>query len=228
MSLLNTDYAVYLPAVNKNFPLEVLKPLPPARPFPAGLTLADLIFWDRGNQLWHYSHVLHSLGGHRVGTTPDNAITRAGKTDFKLIGDSGGFQIGHGTLKGLKGFSASMDASAAESKWAEAYATKKWIVDWLELHTDYAMTIDMPTWATLKGKEASPFHLCSLAQLTKMNVENLAFIDSHRKNRTKWLNVIQGNDTQSIQTWWKAVKWFECSGYALAGSAGIAGASSPY
>ena len=113
MSLLNTDYAVYLPAVNDSFAAEALKPLPPTRPFPAGLTLSDLIFWDRGNRLWHYSHVLHSLGGHRVGTTPDNAITRAGKTDFKLIGDSGGFQIGHGTLKGLKGFSASMDASAA-------------------------------------------------------------------------------------------------------------------
>ncbi len=223
MSLLNTDYAVYLPAVNDSFAAEVLKPLPPNRPFPAGLTLADLIFWDRGNQLWHYSHVLHSLGLHKVGANPDNAITRAGKTDCKLIGDSGGFQIGHGTLKGLKGFSASMSHQAAENAWANAFEVKQWIVDWLELHTDYAMTIDMPTWAVLKGKEGSPFHLCSLQQLTAMTVENLKFIDTHRQNRTKWLNVIQGNDSQSIRDWWNAVKWFDCNGYALASAAGVAG-----
>lgn len=223
MRLLNTDYALYLPAVNESFPVEVLKQLPPNRPFPAGLTLEDLIFWNRKNRLWHYSHVLHSLGGHKVGANPDNAITRAGKTDCILIGDSGGFQIGHGTLKGLNGFSASMSPQAAENAWADAFGVKRWIVDWLELHTDYAMTIDMPTWAVRKGREGSPFHLCSLQQLTAMTVANLKFIDTHRKNRTKWLNVIQGNDSKSIQDWWNAVRWFECSGYALAGASGVSG-----
>jgi hypothetical protein len=96
-------------------------------------------------------------------------------------------------------------------------------VDWLELHTDYAMTIDMPLWATLPKGAASPFHQCSIQALTDMTVENLRFIDSHRQGRTRWLNVIQGLDESSMLTWWQAVKWFDCSGYALAGAAGVKG-----
>ncbi len=91
------------------------------------------------------------------------------------------------------------------------------------MHTDYAMTIDMPSWAVLKGREASPFHLCSVQQLTDMTVDNLKFIDAHRQGRTKWLNVIQGNDQKTMLEWWRAVKWFDCGGYALAGAAGKAG-----
>ena len=223
MSLLNTDYAVYLPAVNDTYAAEIIKPLPPDRPFPAGLTLADLIFWDRGNQLWHYSHILHSVGLHKVGSQPDNAVTRAGRTDCVLLGDSGGYQIGTGKLKGYRELRSSMDAASAQSTWAGAYSVRRWILDWLELHTDYAMTIDMPLWATLPKGEASPFHQCSQQALTDMTVENLRFIDTHRQGRTRWLNVIQGLDDSSMLAWWQAVKWFDCSGYALAGAAGVKG-----
>jgi hypothetical protein len=223
MSLLNTDYAVYLPAVNDSFAAEVLKPLPPNRPFPAGLTLADLIFWERGNRLWHYSHLLHSVGLHTVGSQPDNAVTRAGRTDCVLLGDSGGYQIGTGKLKGYRELQAGMSAAAAEATWAGAYSVRRWILDWLELHTDYAMTIDMPLWATLPKGAASPFHECSIAALTAMSAGNLRFIDTHRQGRTRWLNVIQGLDEPSTLAWWKAVKWFDCSGYALAGAAGVKG-----
>ena len=223
MSLLNTDYAVYLPAVNDSFAAEALKPLPPTRPFPAGLTLSDLIFWDRGNRLWHYSHLLHSVGLHAVGSQPDNAVTRAGRTDCVLLGDSGGYQIGTGKLKGYRELRSGMDAASAQSTWAGAYSVRRWILDWLELHTDYAMTIDMPLWATLPKGEASPFHQCSQQALTDMTVDNLRFIDTHRQGRTRWLNVIQGLDDSSMLAWWQAVKWFDCSGYALAGAAGVKG-----
>ena len=223
MSLLNTNYAVYLPAVNDSYAAEVLKPLPPNRPFPAGLTLEDLIFWNRKNQLWHYSHVLHSVGLHAVGSQPDNAVTRAGRTDCVLLGDSGGYQIGTGKLKGYRELEAGMDAASAQATWAGAYSVRRWILDLLELHTDYAMTIDMPLWATLPKGEASPFHRCSQQALTDMTVENLRFIDTHRQGRTRWLNVIQGLDEPTMLAWWQAVSWFDCSGYALAGAAGVKG-----
>jgi hypothetical protein len=223
MNLLNKDYAIYLPAVNSTFAAATVKPLPANRPFPQDLELSDLIFWNRDNKLWHYSHILHSVGLHPVGSQPDNAVTQAGKTDCFLLGDSGGYQIGTGKIKGYNEFKASMDAKAAEAAWADAYAVKKWIVDWLELHTDYAMTIDMPLWATLPKGADSPFHKCSLQRLMEMTVENLQFINARRQNRTKWLNVVQGLDEQTTLAWWNAVKWFNCSGYALAGAAGIAG-----
>lgn len=221
MNLLNTDYAIYLPAVNDSFAAETIKSH--QRALPAGLEIEDLIFWNRKNKLWHYSHILHSVGLHKVGSQPDNAVTRAGKTDCFVLGDSAGYQIGTGKLKGYQSLRAGMSSDDAKSTWAGAYSVRSWIVDWLELHTDYAMTIDMPLWATLPKGAASPFHQCSPQLLTAMTVDNLKFIDIHRQGRTRWLNVVQGLDEQNTLAWWNAVKWFECSGYALAGAAGVKG-----
>jgi hypothetical protein len=222
-SLLNKDYAIYLPAVNDSFAADVLKPLKADRPFPVGIDLKDLIFWDKNNKLWHYSHILHSVGLHKVNSSPNNAVTQAGRTDCFLLGDSAGFQIGTGALKGYDKLTAGMTGNEAVSAWAGAYEVRKWILEWLELHTDYAMTIDMPLWARLDKRSDTPFHNCSIQQLTDMTVENLQFIDANRQGRTNWLNVIQGLDEKTTGDWWAAVKWFYCSGYALAGSAGISG-----
>jgi hypothetical protein len=221
MSLLNTENAIYLPAVNDSFAAETIKSH--QRALPAGLEIEDLIFWNRNNKLWHYSHILHSVGLHKVGSQPDNAVTRAGQTDCFVLGDSAGYQIGTGKLKGYQSLHAGMSSDEAKTTWAGAYSVRSWIVDWLELHTDYAMTIDMPLWATLPKGAASPFHQCSPQLLTAMTVDNLKFIDTHKQGRTRWLNVIQGLDEQTTVAWWNAVKWFDCSGYALAGAAGVKG-----
>ena len=111
-----------------------------------------------------------------------------------------------------------MTAEDACQAWRYAVDVKTWIVGWLETHCNYAMTIDMPLWATLQSGADSPFHQCSLQELTELTVENLKFIDKHRQGKTKWLNVIQGYDTATMQDWWNAVKWFDGSGYALSSS----------
>jgi len=54
-------------------------------------------------------------------------------------------------------------------------------------------------------------------------VDNLKFIDLHRQGKTKWLNVIQGIDEDSISKWYQAVKWFQHGGWAFAGAAGVFG-----
>jgi hypothetical protein len=212
------EYAVYLPAINTLYADTIARPLPAGRPFPTSFTLDDLIFWKKGNKLWHHPYVLHSVGGYKVGTTPDNAVTRRGRTDGVLIGDSGGFQIGKGTLKGMNTLRVGMTGDDACAAWREAYDVRVWILNWLETHTNYAMTIDMPLWA--KGEPASPFYNCTEDQLIQLTVENLQFIDSHRQNRTEWLNVIQGSNMAAIKKWWAAVKWFKGGGYALSSSAG--------
>lgn len=223
MSMMSNDYAVYLPAVNSNYASDVLKTLNPNRKFPKDLTLKDLIFWDKRNKLWHHNSVLHSIGLHKYGTVIDNAITAMGKTDFLLIGDSGGYQLGKGKLDGYKPLYSSMSSAKAVEVWREAYELKRWVVDYLETHCDYAMTLDMPLWVLNKGNESSPFHNCTIEELTALTVSNLNFIDSHRQGRTKWLNVIQGFDEEGVKSWWDAVKWFDCSGYALAGNSGKSG-----
>jgi hypothetical protein len=220
MSMINKEYAVYLPAVNTLYADVIVKPVPDNRPFPTTFTLDDLMFWKDNNKLWHHPHFLHSVGQYKVGSMPDNAITRRGRTDGILFGDSGGFQIGNGKLDGVETLKASMEADEACMAWREAYEVRRWILGWLETHTNYAMTIDMPLWATMPSKAETPFHKCSHKQLIQLTVENLQFIDSHRQGNTKWLNVIQGSNINAITEWWKSVKWFKGSGYALSSSAG--------
>jgi hypothetical protein len=220
MSMMSDEFAVYLPAVNDTYANGIIAEISSDRPFPASFTFRDLEFWKKGSQLWHHPHFLNSAGNYKVGQTPDNAVTRRGWTDGVLFGDSGGFQIGKGKLEGVEGLQPDMSATDACAVWRDAYAARVWILNWLETYANYAMTIDMPLWATSPSGAASPFHHCSPQQLIDLTVENLRFIDTHRLNRTKWLNVIQGSDMPAITQWWDAVKWFPSSGYAMSSAAG--------
>ena len=216
MSMQLPEYAIYLPAVNEAYARALATEVPSTRTFPQGFELADMEFWRPGTEknLWHYPYMLHSVGSYTVGQIPDNAITRRGRTDGLLVGDSGGFQIGNGTMA-LDGLVQGMSGDDACQAWRGNYDARQWILNWLETYTNYAMTIDMPTWATASSKSASPFHNCTIGQLTELTVENLKFIDTHRKGRTKWLNVIQGVDFEMSKLWWDKVKWFPCNGYSL-------------
>jgi len=214
--MISDEYAVYLPAVNLQYATIITKPLPATRPFPNTLTLDDLMFWRSKNKLFYQPHYLHSVGQYKVGSkVADNAVMRRGKTDGILFGDSGGYQIGNGSLDGIKTLKGVMEADDACLAWREAYDVRNWILGWLETYTNYAMTIDMPLWARDPAKSNTPFHKCSPEQLIQLTVENLQFIDSHRQHQTKWLNVLQGTDMTAIKQWWDAVKWFKGSGYAL-------------
>jgi hypothetical protein len=217
------DFAIYLPAINAAFASKVIESVPKTRPFPSGLSLLDLAFWDRGNRLFYHPYCLHSIGLYRVGSTIHNALTQAGRTDRVLVGDSGGFQIGHGKLGGCDELRPGMTAEQAEDAWFEADEVRNWIVTWLDTHCQYAMTLDIPLWATLGKNSGSPFHRCSHEQITRMTVHNLHYIQRNRRGRAKWLNVIHGIDQPSIRQWFDAVKWFKYGGWALAGNAGAYG-----
>jgi hypothetical protein len=101
MELHGSNYAIYFPAVNTGYITTVASPLPQGRRFPSGSTPKDLMFWEPNN-LWHCPYMLHSIGQYPVGKTPHDAMDTANRTQSILIGDSGGYQIGKGTLKGLK------------------------------------------------------------------------------------------------------------------------------
>jgi hypothetical protein len=217
------DYAIYLPAVNAIFAEQLTKTVPAARSFPDNLKLDDLAFWREKNPFFYHPYVLYSIGQHAVGSTIKNALTNGGRTDKVLVGDSGGFQIGKGTLKGFKELYTGMRADDAQDAWADADEVRAWIVNWLETYTQFAMTIDMPLWSATKFGTESPFHSCSVEQLTDMTVENLKHIEQHTEGRTQWLNVVQGNDEATTRYWFDAVKWFKHGGWALAGGAGGAG-----
>jgi hypothetical protein len=223
-TLHSPNCAIYLPAVNTSYLTTVARPLPQGRRFPSGLTPQDLMFWEP-NKLWHYRYLLHSIGQYKVGTDPHVAISPVYRTNSTLIGDSGGFQIGKGTLKGLTHLkNKQMKADDAVTAWRYESAARDWITNWLTSECDYAMTIDMPLWARAERGVNSPFHLCSGEQLMAMTDQNLRRIDAVSPAHVKWLNVIQGGSQISdVLAWWDQVKWFRKGGWAMAGSAGIAG-----
>ena len=218
-----SPYAIYLPAVNTTYPKIIDDEVPPSRSIPAGFILDDLAFWSGNSQYWNHKFLLHSIGGYDVGADPRGPLFRKRQGDFITVGDCGGFQIGKGTLKGLKDLKKGIPGKAAVEAWGRNYDAKAWIINWLEQHCDYAMTIDMPLWAMTEHGVDSPFHLCSEQQLLSMTLENLKLIERERQGRTKWLNVIQGTTPKDTLTWWNAVKWFKDGGWSLAGAAGWRG-----
>ena len=219
----NDAHALYLPAVSKIYANAVGAELPEGRTFPQDLTLRDLAFWLDSSQFWQHHAALHSVGQYKVGAQPLNPLGMRGKSKFVLVGDSGGYQIGTGKLDGFNSLVAGMTSEQVLAKWTDSAHLRHWIVGWLETFTDYAMTIDMPLWVTAERGKNSPFHRCSPAELRAVTVDNLKFIDMFRQGKTRWLNVVQGHGHDEMVLWWDAVKWFPSDGYALAGSAGVAG-----
>jgi len=218
------DYAIYLPAINEGYAPFTDRQLDVGRAVPQGFEIKDLAFWSGQSALWNYPYYLHSVGCYSVGKDPRGPLFRRAPNTSFFLGDSGGFQIGKGSLDGLEGsLYQGMPGVLAVDAWESNYDAKRWIIEWLDRYADYAMTLDMPLWAmTAKGVK-SPFHNCTEEQLTEMTVRNLKSISKLKDGRTRWLNVVQGTNWSNTQRWWQAVNWFKGSGWSLAGTAGWLG-----
>ena len=219
------DYAVYLPSIQKAYAKAATKTADKNRALPNGVTLKSLNFLNPKSKLWNYKYGLYSVGQFRIGETQGDIVTNRDIKQTIVLGDSGGFQIGKGTLAGFTALKKCKTAEEVCTAWrgAEGIKLKNWIVNWLETNSDYAMTLDMPLWARSKPNKDTPFHKCSVQQLTDLTVENLEFIKRNKRGNTKWLNVIQGDTPKDMKLWWDAVKGYRFSGWALAGNVGWRG-----
>lgn len=222
------NFAVYLPALQKNYATCAVKEVGRGknkRALPEDISYKSLDFLNPSNDLWHYKYALYSVGQFNVGELEADMVTNRDTKKTIILGDSGGYQIGKGTLNGLSALKKAKTANDACEIWRNSDKIKKWIVNWLETHSDYAMTIDMPLWAKSEANKKTPFHKCSIQQLIDLSVENLEFIKKNKRNNTKWLNVIQGDNEKDMKLWWDAVKGYKFSGWALAGGTGWRGGS---
>jgi hypothetical protein len=213
--------AIYLPAVNVSYAEVGQQTVDPQRRFPSGLCSADLAFWTGTSTLWNHCFGLHSMGQYRP-----QAIIRSGlffrqQGRYVLMGDSGGYQIGKGTLEGFAGLKAAMDPARACNAWRDNEHNVEALIESLELFFDLAATIDMPLWS--QREKDSAFSRCTEQQLLTLTDWNLKMIQRLRRGRTRWLNVIQGLDEPSIERWWQRVSWFRYGGWSLAGAAGWRG-----
>jgi hypothetical protein len=218
------NFAVYLPAMQYHYASAVgSNKLIKNRDFPAGIKLTDLDFLNPKSKLWHYGYALYSAGQFTDASPKACCVTNRDRNKTIVLGDSGGFQIGKGTLKGTEHFKKAKTSAEIGAMWRDSVDIRRWIVQWLETHSDYAMTIDMPLWAKLPSNKNTPFHNCTVNELIDLTKVNLEYIKRHRQGRTKWLNVLQGTDPKNSKLWWDAVKGYRFGGWALAGDVGWRG-----
>jgi len=193
------------------------------RDFPKGIKLQDLDFLNPASKLWHYGYALYSAGQFTDARPRACSVTNRDRANTLVLGDSGGFQIGKGTLKGTEHFKRAKTADEVCDMWRDSGDVRQRIVRWLDAHSDFAMTIDMPLWAREPANSKTPFHKCSIEQLIELSLENLEYITNKSNGSTKWLNVLQGTNPKDSQQWWDAVKGYRMGGWALAGSVGWRG-----
>lgn len=217
-------FAVYLPAMQYHYASAVKdnKPIK-GREFPTSIKFTDLDFLNPNSKLWHYGYALYSAGQFSNARPKACAVTNRDREKTIVLGDSGGFQIGQGTLKGTEHFKKAKTSNEICQMWRDSGDTRKRIINWLDAHSDYAMTIDMPLWARLPQFKHTPFHKCSVQELIDLSVDNLKYIKANTNGDTKWLNVLQGTEENDSKLWWDAVKRYRMGGWALAGGVGWRG-----
>lgn len=213
------ENAIYLPATNTNYLNATDSAIKEARPWPSGLEPSDLAFWTGKSNLFNHCFALHSIGSYSVGRFVQSPLFDRVDGPYWLIGDSGGYQIGKGTLGGLTDLYKGMGGAEAEIAWYANKDAVTWITGALNTNFDYAMTVDMPLWAATKSGKDSPFHKCSEEQLLRMTLRNLDRIIDSESNNVKWLNVVQGTTLDNAINWYHNVKSYPFSGWSLAGAA---------
>ena len=120
--------------------------------------------------------------------------TRFGLEDALVFGDSGGFQIVTGAIK-----------------WTEENKVemREKIFNWLETNSDVAMNLDIPPRGNYNGK---------FEEALSLSLENFEYFYNNQSGKTKFLNVLQGQDYHSYLRWYDAVKKYDFNGWAIGGA----------
>ena len=106
-----------------------------------------------------------------------------------VFGDSGGFQIATGALK-----------------WDTTIREK--IFHWLEHNADIAANIDIPPRFTYAGQ----YH-----HAKQLSLENFKWFEKNQTGKTKFLNILQGTNTNEYDDWYNDFKDFEFQGWGIGG-----------
>ena len=217
------NFAIYMPSIQTSSASRIVSDNESLRDvgLPNNLHANDFNFLDPNNRYWHYKWCL-ATAGHFKDERKPNAITHRDPASC-VLGDSGGYQIGQGTLGDTKHWGRyAKKPNKIAALWRSSDIRND-ILRWLELNCDYAMTIDMPIWAI--GLKKSPFYSLTAEQLTELTEDNLRFISDHRGKygNCKFLNVLQGATIEQEQAWFDAVKQYEFEGWSLAGRVGTDG-----
>ena len=118
-----------------------------------------------------------------------------------MLGDSGGFQIAKGLWEG--DWKANSGCPKAQKK-------REAILKWLDGISDYAMTLDIPTWVIHDKKASDACQIKTLQEAVDATKYNNEYFMANRKGKnnggTKILNVLQGANHGDADRWYDTMK----------------------
>jgi hypothetical protein len=205
------DYAVFLPAISGFYATFVGKQrnepyVDPAR-FPAGLTDMEQMNWLNSQKaLFPYRWSLYSGGHANLDLNKQDwseDMVRNREPGTFMLGDSGGFQIAKGLWEG--DWKANSGCAKAEKK-------RSSILKWLDTISDYGMILDIPTWVIHDKKASDACGIKTLQEAVDATKYNNEYFMAHRRGKAnggaKFLNVLQGDNHTSAETWYQTMKQY--------------------
>lgn len=205
------DYAVFLPAISGFYATFIGKQrneqyVDPAR-FPPGMTDMEQLNWlNSQKSLFPYRWSLYS-GGHanldlaKQDWSEDMVRTREPGTF--VLGDSGGFQIAKGLWEG--DWRANSGCPRAQKK-------RDAVLKWLDGVADYGMILDIPTWVIHDERASDACGIKTLKEAFEATKFNNEYFIANRRGKhaggARFLNVLQGDNHTSAETWYQEMKKF--------------------
>lgn len=223
-------YAIYVPSLQSGYAQYATRQNKDVRDgdLPSSFRVRDLDFLDSKSQLWSCAYTLYSSGQFDKAQLRNADMIRDRKRGQSVvIGDSGGFQLGTGVIKNRdeqrKLNRLATNPAKLVSRWQDVGFRRR-TLRWLEMYTDYAMTLDMVLWGSKEANKDSKSVLRNLSvdQLIDLSVDNLKYFSDNRGQvsggGTKFLSVLQDIGNGTGERWYQAVKDFEFEGWAYGGS----------
>lgn len=205
------DYSVFLPAISGFYATFIGKQrnehyVDPAR-FPNGLTDMEQLNWLNSNKaLFPYRWSLYSGGHANLDLAKQDwaeDMVRNRESGTFILGDSGGFQIAKGLWEG---------DWKANSGCARAQKKRQLVLNWLDNIADYGMILDIPTWVIHDKKASAACGITTLAEAVAATKFNNEYFIANRRGReqggAKFLNVLQGDNHTSAETWYQEMKHY--------------------
>ena len=212
----NKDYSVFLPSISSFYSKfiaqaqkrpDFVTPERMPKGFEYGIDGFDFLK-PKEETYYNYKWGLYSAGHATRDTAKSDVqepmIQKRDREKTFILGDSGGFQIATGVIK----------CDWPNFKTDDALRSQ--ILNWLEHTADYSMVLDIPTLAAAPPLNAKT-GLTDWVDCLEYTMHNNDYFLKHRQGKTKFLNVLQGNNESQADQWYDAVKHYPFEGWAMAG-----------
>ena len=218
----NKDYAVFLPSISGFYNTFISKQrveeyVPNDRiptEFENGIEGCN--FLNKDQAYFDYKWSLYSAGHAQLDIAKsdidESMVQKRDKSKTWCLGDSGGFQIGKGIIKfDWENF---YEIPGDTNYVGNADAVRGKILNWLEHTADYALILDVPSWAA-DPVNSGRTKMSSYAETLKATLYNNAWFVAKRQGNVKFLNALHGMDWASSSQWYEEVKHFPFEGWAF-------------